>query len=76
MIESVIELISEYVNIPADKINGETNLIEELGFNSFDIMSLIGDLSDQYDIEIPMEDILKFRTVIELNDYLESKMAA
>jgi len=45
--------------------------MEDLGFSSFDFMSMLGEVEEQLDIEINPEEAADIRTVQEAVDYLE-----
>ena len=54
-----------------EDIKPESRFIEELGFTSFDFMSMLGEIEDVMDIEIDQEEVVDIRTVQEAVDYLE-----
>ena len=45
--------------------------MEDLGFSSFDFMSMLGEVEDTFDMEIEEEKAAGIRTVQEAVDYLE-----
>lgn len=45
--------------------------MEDLGFSSFDFMSMLGEVEDTFDVEIEQEEAAGIRTVQEAVDYLE-----
>lgn len=69
MFEKMKEIITQYVEIEPDAITPEARFIEDLGFNSYDIMCMLGDAETEFDIEIDQEEIAKIKTVGELLDY-------
>ena len=46
--------------------------MEDLGFTSFDFMSLLGEIEDRFDVEVDQEEAADIRTVQEAVEYLES----
>lgn len=46
--------------------------MEDLGFTSFDFMSMLGELEDQFDIEVDEQKAANIRTIQEAVEYLES----
>ena len=52
MFEKLAEIISEYVEVEPQEIKPESRFMEDLGFTSFDFMSMLGELEDGFDIEI------------------------
>ena len=45
--------------------------MEDLGFTSFDFMSMLGEIEDEFDIEIDQQKAADIRTVQEAIGYLE-----
>ena len=69
MFDKMKELICNYVEVSPDEITRESRFIEDLGFNSYDIMSMLGDAEAEFDIEIDQEKIAGIKTVGEVLDY-------
>lgn len=72
MFEKLAELIVNYVEVEKEDIKPESRFMEDLGFTSFDFMSMLGELEDELDIEIDAEQAADIRTVQEAADYLET----
>ena len=45
--------------------------MEDLGFTSFDFMSMLGELEEEFDVEIDQKEAANIRTVQEAVEYLE-----
>ena len=45
--------------------------MEDLGFTSFDCMSMLGELEEEFDVEIDQKEAANIRTVQEAVEYLE-----
>ena len=73
MFEKIKEIILEYADYPEEKITPQTEFLADLQLSSFDIMTMIGQIEDEFDIEIPTEDLNDLFTIQNLIDYLESK---
>lgn len=71
MFEKLKELICNYVDVEPDAITPESRFIEDLGFNSYDFMSLLGELEDTLGVTVDENEVLKLYTVKEAVDYLE-----
>ena len=72
MFEQIKELITNYVEISADEITEESKFIDDLGFNSYDFMSFLGEIEDEFDVEIDEREAVKIHTVGEVVNYIES----
>ena len=71
MLEQLKDIIVNYVEVRKEDIRPESRFIEDLGFTSFDFMSMLGEIEDVMDIEIDQEEVADIRTVQEAVDYLE-----
>ncbi len=71
MFEQLKELIKRYVEVEDSDITPEARFSEDLGFNSYDFMCMLGDIEDDCDIEIEEEKASASKTVAELLTYLE-----
>ena len=50
MLDKLKEIIPEYVEVEPEKITPEARFVEDLHFNSYDFMSLLGELEEQLDV--------------------------
>lgn len=74
MFEDLKEKLVEYVDTPIEDITEETRFIEDLGMNSFQFMSLLGYLEEEYDIVVDETEVRTLRTVGEAVEYIEKLM--
>ncbi|MGM9937266.1 MAG: phosphopantetheine-binding protein [Candidatus Ornithomonoglobus sp.] len=72
MLEQLKKLILNYVEVEEEEIVPEARFSDDLGFNSYDFMCMLGDVEDELDIEIEEEKAASTKTVAELIEYLES----
>lgn len=71
MLEKLKNIIMNYVEVEKEDIKPESRFMEDLGFTSFDFMSMLGEIEDELDVEINQEEAADLRTVQEAIDYLE-----
>ncbi len=71
MFEKLADIIVKYVEVDKGDIKPESRFMEDLGFTSFDFMSMLGEIEDEFDLEIEQEEAADIRTVQEAVDYLE-----
>ena len=71
MLDRLAEIIMNYVEVNREDIKPESRFMEDLGFTSFDFMSMLGEVEEEFDVEIVQEDAADIRTVQEAIDYLE-----
>lgn len=72
MYENFVEIICNYVEVKPENVKPESRFMEDLGFTSFDFMSMLGEVEDTYDVEINEQEAANIRTVQEAVSYLES----
>ena len=72
MMDKVVSIISEYQDIPADTIHADSHLVNDLGFTSYDVVSLVGKFEDEFDIEVPDRKIKHMKTVDDIVKFLEA----
>ena len=71
MFEKLVDIIVNYVEVDKENIKPESRFMEDLGFTSFDFMSMLGEIEDELDLEIVQEEVVDIRTVQEAVEYLE-----
>ena len=75
MFEKLVDIIVNYVEVNKEDIKPESRFMEDLGFTSFDFMSMLGEVEDELEVEIEQEEAAKIRTVQEAVEYLEKLTA-
>ena len=73
MFEKVCEILLNYVEEPESGLTPELKFVDDLGMTSLDIMTMIGDVEDEFDITIETAELRSIYTLQELADYLEEK---
>lgn len=72
MFEKFVEIICNYVEVEPENVHPESRFMEDLGFTSFDYMSMLGELEDEFEVEIDQTQAANIRTVQEAMDYLQT----
>lgn len=75
MFEELKEMICEYVDVEPENISEESRFIEDLGFTSYDFMSMIGEIEEVYDVEVDEREVVNVKTVQDAVDYITSLQA-
>lgn len=70
MLEKIKELICNYVEVNEEDIKEDSRFIEDLGFNSYDFVSMLGELEEELGVTVDENDILEVHTVGEAVEYL------
>lgn len=71
VLEKLIDLLAKQFDVDRDEINENTDIVDDLGADSLDVVDLVMTLEDEFDMEIPDEDVETIRTVGDLSKYLE-----
>lgn len=69
--DRVKEIIVEQLGAAAEQVLPEAKLIDDLKADSLDIVELIMDLENEYDLEIPDDDLPTIKTVQDIVAYIE-----
>lgn len=68
--KKLLELMANYVEFDPSTVTDDTRFIEDLGFNSYDFISLLGEIEDAFGITVDEEEITKLHTVGEASEYI------
>ncbi|MEF9945591.1 MAG: acyl carrier protein [Lachnospiraceae bacterium] len=71
MLEKVKEIVAESLGADINKITEETTFKEDLGADSLDLFELVMALEEEYNVEIPTDDLEKILTVGDVIAYLD-----
>ncbi len=72
VLEKVKSILAEQFDVEEDKITAETDLQEDLGADSLDVVDLLMSIEDEFDVEVPDEEIENIKTVGSLVSYIEA----
>lgn len=72
MFEELKELICQYVDVEESAITEESRFIEDLGFNSYDFMSMVGEIEEKFDVEVEEREVVNVKTVKDAVEYIQS----
>jgi len=72
MLEKMKEIIAEQLSVDESEIELTSNFKEDLGADSLDLFELVMALEEEYDIEIPSEELENIATVEDVIEYLKA----
>lgn len=73
MLEKMKKIIADQLNVEESEVQLSSNFKEDLGADSLDLFELVMALEEEYDVEIPAEDLNQMETVEDVIKYLKEK---
>ena len=73
MLEKLFDIIAEQLNVEKEELSAASSFKDDLGADSLDLFELVMALEEEYDIEIPSEDLEQMTTIQSVVDYLKTK---
>ena len=74
VLEKVKAILSEQFDVEEDSITADTSIADDLGADSLDVVDLLMSIEDEFEIEVPDEEIDNIKTVGELVKYIEGNV--
>jgi len=72
--QRVIEIVCENLGVNKEQVTRNTSFTEDVGADSLDIVELVMELEEEFEITIPDEQAEKIKTVGEAIDYIENEL--
>ena len=73
--DRVRDILCEQLDIESDEVTTEASILDDLGADSLDVVDLVMTLEEEFDTEIPDEDIENLKTVGDIVKYIEERVA-
>jgi len=70
MLERLQEIVRRYTDDEKIVLTGDMVLLTDLGLNSYELVQLICEVEDKFDVEIPDRAIGGLKTVQNILDYI------
>lgn len=64
--DKLIKYLAEYTDIDEGEIKGTSELVIDLGLTSYDIVEILCDIEELYDVEIDNEQTVQMKTVDDM----------
>ena len=74
MLEKMKEIIADQLGVSEDEVTLEASFKEDLDADSLDLFELVMALEEEYDVEIPSDDLAELNTVGDVINYLKDKV--
>lgn len=73
MLEKVKEIVAESLNVEESTLSETTSFKEDLGADSLDLFEMVMALEEEFEVEIPTEDLENIKTIGDVEAYLQSR---
>ena len=70
--ERIKEILADQLDADADTMTMESDIANDLGADSLDVVELLMAIEDEFDVEIPDEEIENIKTIGDLVKYIET----
>ncbi|MBO5745920.1 MAG: acyl carrier protein [Clostridia bacterium] len=70
--EKLVKILSAQFKAEEEDITMETNIIEDLGADSLDIVDIIMAIEDEFKVEVPDTEVENIKTVGDVVNYIEN----
>ncbi|MFK7818209.1 MAG: acyl carrier protein [Planctomycetaceae bacterium] len=71
--EKVFTIVADQLSVSQDEISRESSFIDDLKADSLDVVEMVMEFEDAFDITIPDDDYDKIKTVGDAVDYITEK---
>lgn len=73
MLEKIKEIAADSLGADVNALTAETSFKEDLGADSLDLFEMVMALEEEFEVEIPTEDLENIATIGDVEAYLQSR---
>ena len=73
ILEKIQNILAQQFEVSADSISADTNIVDDLGADSLDVVELIMSVEDEFGVQISDDDAAQLATVGKIVEYIEAK---
>ena len=73
MFEKIAEFIGDQLSVSVDEITMDTDIMDEFGADSLDMMEMIMAIEEEYGVEVDMENVENIKTIGDVIEYLNAQ---
>lgn len=70
--EKIRQILCEQLDIEEDEVTMDSNIAMDLGADSLDVVDLVMTIEDEFEIEVPDEEVENIKTVGDVVNYIEA----
>ena len=72
--DKVKKIIVDQLDVEVDKVTEAASITDDLGADSLDVVDLVMSFEEEFDIEIPDDQVEKIKTVGDIVKFIEEKV--
>ncbi len=72
--EKIAQILATQLDADLETITADTRIAEDLGADSLDVVELLMSIEDEFDVEVPDEEIENVKTVGDVVEYIQAHM--
>lgn len=72
--EKIKQMLADQLDANVEDMTMETRIGEDLGADSLDVVELLMAIEEEFDVEIPDEDIESLKTIGDVVEYIQNKI--
>lgn len=72
--EKIVKILAEQLDANSEDMTAETKIAEDLGADSLDVVELLMSIEDEFEVEIPDEEIENLKTIGDVVEYIQNNM--
>ena len=72
--DKVKKIIVDQLDVEEDKVTEAASITDDLGADSLDVVDLVMSFEEEFDIEIPDDQVEKIKTVGDIVKFIEEKV--
>ncbi len=73
MLEKIKEIAADSLGADVNTMTAETSFKEDLGADSLDLFEMVMALEEEFELEIPTEDLENIKTIGDVESYIQSR---
>ena len=73
--EKVRDILVDQLDLEEEKVNMDASITDDLGADSLDVVDLVMSLEEEFDVEIPDNQVENIKTVGDIVRYIEDNVA-
>ena len=74
MLDKIMDLLAKQLRIDANTLSPDTNIVEDLGADSLDIVEMLMAIEENFGITVSDEEAVTLKTIADVADFIEKKI--